>query len=428
MAKGGAKPGWPVDRTFDWRKASELIQAGQYEQVAEILREAQAASEQVGDEVLAGTLAAACQICLACSQYRAQVEWHQQVCEDADQRERDLRHRLRAILDLANHRIPPSMPGEPEEASSVPAFETSSHKVDRPKPVAHPSLGQRVRAVLSWRLGQHRPKREIAATSPKGKQKERLPPSLAIHCLGPFQVYQDDRPITDWPSSKGKSVFKYLVAHRERPAAKEVLMELFWPNTHPDAARNNLNVAIYGLRQALRQARPLFSHVLFQDDCYLLNPDLQVWVDCEAFMEHLTTAQALERRGALAAAMHEYHKTEALYQGEFLEEDRYEDWPIPQRQRFQDDYLHTLDRLSHYYLDQPDYAACATACSKMLAADACCEEAHRRLMRCYSRQGQPYLAVRQYHMCVEALNTELDVVPTLITRTLYERILKGKRV
>jgi DNA-binding SARP family transcriptional activator len=55
-------------------------------------------------------------------------------------------------------------------------------------------------------------------------------------------VYLDDQPIEDWPSSKGKSIFKYLVAHRERPVAKEVLMEVFWPGARPDAARNNLNV------------------------------------------------------------------------------------------------------------------------------------------------------------------------------------------
>ena len=199
-------------------------------------------------------------------------------------------------------------------------------------------------------------------------------------------------------------------------------MELFWPGAHPDAARNNLNVAIYGLRQALREARPNFSHVLFQDDCYLLNPDLRVWVDSDAFAEHLKTAQKLERCGDLNSAIREYRAADALYQGQFLEEDRYEDWLIPQRQQLQDDYLRMLDRVSRYCLDRADYSASVTACTKMLAVDRCCEEAHRRLMRCYSRQGQPNLALRQYHLCVEALKEELDVLPTPTTREIYERI------
>jgi len=215
---------------------------------------------------------------------------------------------------------------------------------------------------------------------------------------------------------------------RERPVAKEVLMELFWPNVHPDAARNNLNVAIYGLRQALRQTRPSFSHVLFQDDCYQLNPDLQIWVDVDEFMERFRTAQNLERRGELIAAIREYRAAEALYQGECLEEDRYEDWLIPYRQSLQDAYLSLLERLSRYSLDQADYAACATVCRKMLAVDPCCEQAHRRLMRCYSRQGQHYLALRQYHLCVETLKEELDVAPAPITTQLYDRIRRRERI
>jgi DNA-binding SARP family transcriptional activator len=145
-------------------------------------------------------------------------------------------------------------------------------------------------------------------------------------------------------------------------------------------------------------------------------------------MERFRTAQNLKRRGDLVAAIREYRAAEALYHGEFLEEDRYEDWLTPQRQSLQDDYLSLLDRLSRHYLDQEDFAACVTVCGKMLAVDSCCEEAHRRLMRCYSRQGQPYLALRQYHLCVERLEEELYVPPMQATTTLYEQIRKGERI
>jgi DNA-binding SARP family transcriptional activator len=251
---------------------------------------------------------------------------------------------------------------------------------------------------------------------------------LVVYCLGPFRVYQDDHPVDDWPSNKGKAIFKYLIAHRKRPVVKEVLMELFWPGAHPDAARNNLNVAIYGLRQALRKACPSFSHVLFQDDCYLLNPDLQIWVDVEEFTERYRTAREIEKRGDQVAAMREYHVTEDLYTGEFLEEDRYEDWIFPRRQRLQDDYLSLLDHLSRYHLDREDETACAIVCRKMLAVDPCREEAHRRLMRCYSRQGQHYLALRQYHLCVEALKEELGVLPAHKTTALYEKTRASNRI
>jgi DNA-binding SARP family transcriptional activator len=49
-------------------------------------------------------------------------------------------------------------------------------------------------------------------------------------------------------------------------------------------------------------------------------------------------------------------------------------------------------------------------------------------MRCYSRQGQPYLALRQYHLCMETLQKELDVPPMDETLALYQRIRAGEVV
>ncbi len=249
-------------------------------------------------------------------------------------------------------------------------------------------------------------------------------PSLMVYCLGPFRVYQNDQLITEWQSSKGKAIFKYIVTHRARPVGKEVLMELFWPGADPDTARNNLNVAIYGLRQALRQEQSSYSHLLFKDDCYLLNPELRVWNDCEAFSQHLSTGEYLDRQGKFKEALQEYLVAEALYQGEFLEEDRYEEWLLSQRQYLSEEYLNLLNHLSRYYFDQGEDNACATMCRKMLAIDPCREETHRRLMRCYQRQGQTYLALRQYHLCFEALKNELDIAPATATRDLYELIRK----
>lgn len=253
-------------------------------------------------------------------------------------------------------------------------------------------------------------------------------PSLTVYCLGTFRVYQDEQPIKQWPSSKGKLIFKYLLTYRQRPIAKEVLMEQFWPDADPDDARNNLNVAIYGLRQALRNGHEGFSHVLFQDDHYLLNPELQIWVDFEAFLELWQTAQWHEKQGDWARAIQGYDAAVSLYQGEFLAEDRYEEWVLPKRQQLQDAYLSLLDRLSYYHFQNEGYAACIEACRHILAVEPCRESTHRRLMRCYCRQSQYYLGLRQYHQCVEALHNELEVTPSPKTIHLYEQIRRHEPV
>jgi DNA-binding SARP family transcriptional activator len=393
----------------------------------------------------------ASQVCQACIHCRSEVQWHHQARTEAHQRERELRQGLEtiiaAIISATGTLRPGARQGYPRFLSSPPSREKSS-----PSSRQSQSIWERIRSLLpslprqasnaldeslvpSFRT-EHpvRPQREaeegedrsVAAVEPAGTDEVHIvaegPPLLVVYCLGNFRVYQDEQPVEDWPSSKGKSIFKYLLAHRERPVAKEILMDLFWPDTDPDSARNNLNVAIYGLRQALRNDQWEFSHVVFQSDSYQFNPRLKFWVDHESFTRRVQAAQSMERQGELARAIQAYTSAEVLYQGEFLEEDRYEDWLIPQRRRLQAEYLSLLDRLTRYYYEQGQLTNCANLCLKMLAIDPCREEAHRRLMRCYYHQGQPYLALRQYHICSESLNAELDIAPSAATTELYGRI------
>jgi DNA-binding SARP family transcriptional activator len=500
---------------MDLRAARHWLQSGHYERVADWLHAAQIASDEAGNPLVAMALTAAHQICLACSQSRADVEWHQRASEEAAQREERLRQNLQSMLErigsqetatalttlspatystvelemggqaerpnlwqqlrnLFGHgqpalpseeRVrlpswPAAQPAPPQlQELTLPFAEQDqttvnllSEQLDEPAPTAPgpegapsaswveptdrassveteiegaPSTTSIEPAALATPTETETPGVPLDSVEEPGEQGS---PSLTVYCLGSFQVYQDDQPVEEWPSSKGQSIFKYLVTHRDRPIAKEVLMELLWPEANPEAARNNLNVAIYGLRRALRRGQPAFSYVLFQNDAYLLNPELSVWVDAEEFIHHCRTGQRLEQAGELEQAIHEYRTAESLYQGEFLEEDRYEDWLLAQRQHLQDDYLNVLDRLSQHYLAQADYSACIVMCGKLLAIDSCREDTHRQLMRCYSRQGHYHLALRQYHLCVEALRRELEVEPDEETEALYTQIRRRKRV
>jgi DNA-binding SARP family transcriptional activator len=250
---------------------------------------------------------------------------------------------------------------------------------------------------------------------------------LSVHLLGPLRVTLVDRPVESWSSGRGRAIFKYLLAHRGQPTPRDVLMDLFWPDAAPEAARNNLNVAVHGLRQALKAASDM-PIVLFQDGAYRLNPELTIWVDVEAFEHHVAAGRRLEAAGQLAAATAEYEVATGLYQGDFLADDPYEEWSVLARERLRVAHLDTLDRLAQLYFSQGQCAACAALCQRTLAYDNCREDAHCRLMRCYSRQGQQHLALRQYQACVEALRAELDVEPAPTTVDLYERIRRRERV
>lgn len=435
-----------------WQEISDLLASGDYSETARLLHVAQRASLEAGDTAFADILEALRRICWACGRHQADVEWHRQAALEKRKRELELRRQIQSLVKAARNYE--SSVGKDEGATAFAVHVEIEHERSPPQ---RRSIWDRIRAFFGWEPEAA----EAPAHEPVSVEEVEPPPtptvevalpiaeeqpapilpveramepevsdraSLVVYGFGPFRVYQGEQPIDDWPSLKGQAIFKYLITHRERPADKEVLMDLFWPDADPNSARNNLNVAIYGLRQAFRELRPDISYILFQDDCYLLNPDVHVWFDVEAFTEHFNKAKELEQHNNLALAIGEYRAAEVLYQGEFFEEDRYEEWLLPIRRRLRDDYLSILDRLSRYYLDRENYGTCITMCSKMLAVDSCREEAHRRLMCCYSRQGQRYLALRQYHRCEEALAQELNANPSQRTVELYEQIHQGERV
>ena len=254
------------------------------------------------------------------------------------------------------------------------------------------------------------------------EQGDALTPTLSVYCLGKFQVILDGQVIENWTSRKGRALFTYLVMNHKRRTYRDVLMETFWPNSDPDSARNSLNVAVHSVRRLLHMIDPDHEYVLFQNECYFINPEIDVWVDVEEFLYHWKLAKTTEREKEIQTAVAEYELAAAAYKGDFLEEDLYENWPSAERENFQEIYLFILDRLSKYYSLDGKPSTAISLCETILEKDNCREDIHRRLMRCYCKLGQRDKAVKQFRKCTEVLETELEVEPTRATIDLYKQI------
>jgi DNA-binding SARP family transcriptional activator len=252
-------------------------------------------------------------------------------------------------------------------------------------------------------------------------------PLLAARLLGRLRVSLNGVAVQRWPSGRGRSLFKYLLTHRDLWPQREVLMETFWPASSPAAARNSLNVAVHGLRRALRAAADV-PVIVFEGGAYRLASGLQLWVDVDEFERHAEAGHRLENAGEQTSAVAEYELAASLYQGDFLGDDPYEEWPVLTRERLRLAFLDILDRLSHLHFDQGRYAASAAVCRRILERDNCREDVHRRLIRCYSRQGQTHLALRQYLACAATLRAELDLNPAPATVRLQEAIRRHEPI
>ncbi|HEX4814603.1 MAG TPA: BTAD domain-containing putative transcriptional regulator [Nonomuraea sp.] len=278
-----------------------------------------------------------------------------------------------------------------------------------------------------WHRRGERPRRHVAEPPSPVQAPDRPEPHLAIHLLGPLHVSIDDRQVSGWPGGLCRSLLAYIVTHREPWPRREALMDVFWPKADATAARNSLNVAIHGIRRVLRTVTDLPVIVLCEG-AYRVHPAIRLWIDVEPFEQAVESGRRFERDGRPDEAARSYEVAVELYRGNFLDDAPYEDWPAVLRERLRLADLEALDRLSSLHFLFGRYPAAADLCRRIIDLDPCREDAHRRLMRCYSRQSLPHLALLQYRACVRVLAGELGVTPAPETTALHERIRGHEQV
>jgi DNA-binding SARP family transcriptional activator len=256
-----------------------------------------------------------------------------------------------------------------------------------------------------------------ASVSPKA--------GLTVYTFGTLRVYSNDVLIDQWEGVRSRSLFRFLIANRHVPISKERLAELFWPDSEPELARRSLHQAVYCLRQTFKRMMGDVPVVLFVNDCYRLAPDLPLWVDADAFEEAIAIARSAWRHGDVEQALQAYGRAIDLYQGDYMAEERYEEWAEERRIVFQSAYLEALHQLARAYHERKDYPLAIMLSQRALAVDSCDEDAHRVLIGCYAAQGLRHLAMRQYQFCITALKSQLGLSPTDEFEAFVRRVIEG---
>jgi DNA-binding SARP family transcriptional activator len=245
---------------------------------------------------------------------------------------------------------------------------------------------------------------------------------IAASALGPLEVRIAGRRVPKWNSLKARAVFQYLLVHQDRPTRRDVLMALQWPEHSHNSARNNLNVALYSLRNTLEGLGHGVQPILYRDGCYSLNPDLTWWIDRTEFLSAVEDAGREHRAGRPRKVIAAYRKAIGLYRGPLFEDDGATEWYLPEQRRLNDLYGRALEDVAEIYFKLGELPEALRFGQLAIGNDSCSEAIHRLLMRCYASQHQQQLVSRQYRVCVAALRDELGVTPSGETTQLFHAL------
>jgi DNA-binding SARP family transcriptional activator len=232
---------------------------------------------------------------------------------------------------------------------------------------------------------------------------------LHIQLLGRFHVCVGARQVDDsaWRRRKAAAIVKLLALAPQHRLHREQLMDMLWPDFEPQAAANNLRTTLHAARGVLvspaADASPQRALYL-QGNPLELYPTGTVWVDVHAF----EAAAAAARQGPTPAA---YQAALALYTGDLLPEDRYEEWTLRRREELHGLYTSLLIELARLHETEGDLTRAIETLQRVVVQEPTHEDAHVCLMRLYARSGQRYQALQQYRQLEATLASELDAAP-----------------
>jgi predicted ATPase len=143
-----------------------------------------------------------------------------------------------------------------------------------------------------------------------------------VTLLGGFAAEAGGSPVPDsaWRLRKARELVKLLALADGHRLHREQAMDMLWPDRDPGSAANNLNQAVHAARRALGPEAITLLDGLLRLEAEL---DVELFERAAASARHERTAQAC--LGALA-----------LYGGELLPENRYDDWASLERERLAD--------------------------------------------------------------------------------------------
>jgi ATP/maltotriose-dependent transcriptional regulator MalT/DNA-binding SARP family transcriptional activator len=240
-------------------------------------------------------------------------------------------------------------------------------------------------------------------------------PSLQIQAFGRAQVMLNGRLVTtsDWQTQSSRDLFFCLLAH-PGGLSKEEVGSLVWPDSSPAQLKLKFKNTIYRLRQALTP-----EAVLFEEDRYRFNRELDYEYDVESFLNRLKEAEAAQEPAEKAAA---YRTAVRLYKGPYLPDVEGE-WAWWERERFGRAYIDTILKLAEFHLVAQEYHKSLDYSQRVLAEDPYLEEAHRLAMRAYAAMGNRAGVARQFERCRQILMEEINAPPSPQTTDLYQTLM-----
>lgn len=218
-------------------------------------------------------------------------------------------------------------------------------------------------------------------------------------------------------SGPTRSLLGYLLCFHNRPARREQLIEMFWPDTAAERRRSSLNSAIWRIKKALKACPAL--NLDASADCVRLTGADGSGVEVDAIrLETSLRGLSVPRPDSLPALIDALDECEA----EPLD-GLDDDWAAIERERLATLRIRALTAAMRALAGHRRYDDAIEMGRRILVKEPFRECAFQELMCLHMLNGQRVRALQSFDSFVASLKEELGIPPMAETRALRDYIL-----
>jgi predicted ATPase/DNA-binding SARP family transcriptional activator len=239
-------------------------------------------------------------------------------------------------------------------------------------------------------------------------------PPLSVRALGAVEVQVHGRVVepSDWGYSKPRELFFLLCG--STPKTRDQIGMALWPDLSNQQLRNALHSAMRDMRRALGDR----EWVVFSGGRYGFNSARPHRYDVTEFETALISAKRLPGPQALP----HLQKAISAYGGDFLEGAGTGEWVDVRRRELRTNFEMALGATGAILVNAGQLRQAVQIYERAVAHEPLDEAAHRELMKCWARLGEPARALRHYQRLQDFLRKELGAPPAPETARVYETL------
>jgi DNA-binding SARP family transcriptional activator len=247
--------------------------------------------------------------------------------------------------------------------------------------------------------------------------------TLRLELLGDFRLVAGGGLVTV-SAKKAQALLAFLAVKPAQLVSRDKIAALLWGSFGPEQARQSLRQMLSTLRRELKGIAGDDETLLVEESDFLALDAQHVSCDVVDF-----------ESGVAAGTDESLRKAIETYGGDFLEgfeldEDRYDQWVLGERDRLHRMALRAHSQLLDVLTRKEAIDEAIITAQHSLRIDPLQEPVHRALMRLYAQSGDPVNALQQYDILARSLKRELGVNPDSETQKLQREIaaMRSRRV